>query len=82
MSKENLNYVALKIIEILEEKMPNDTAYIGEKIERLNGFADNKVATLMWAYNQLDGSNLNALCKRLDITPAQLQGFKEVLQKL
>ncbi|ENK7353252.1 hypothetical protein SLM36_003874, partial [Acinetobacter baumannii] len=52
-SKDDLNYVAYHIIEILEEQ-GLDNSYINEKIDRLYEFGENKAATLLWASNQLD----------------------------
>ncbi|HFG6922775.1 TPA: hypothetical protein ACGIKE_003410 [Acinetobacter baumannii] len=82
MDKTNLNYVALKIIEVLEEKMPGDLGYLEDKAARLREFGDNKVPTLVWARNQLDVVNLAALCQKLGITLADLEAFNRVLNKL
>ena len=80
--KENLNYVATKIIEILETKMPNNTYYINEKIERLLDYGNNNALTLVWASNQLDDDNFRELLKSLDVSLYDVEGFLRVMSKL
>ncbi|WP_252512125.1 hypothetical protein, partial [Acinetobacter baumannii] len=80
-SKDDLNYVAYHIIEILEEQ-GLDNSYINEKIDRLYEFGENKAATLLWASNQLDSRNFRLLLGKLNLTPDQVKIFCRVLNKL
>ena len=80
--KENLNYVATKIVEILESKMPNDTYYINEKIERLQDYGNNNALTLVWASNQLDDNSFRELLKSLDVSFYDVESFLRVMSKL
>lgn len=80
-SKDDLNYIAYHIIEILEEQ-GLDNSYINEKIDRLYEFGENKAATLLWASNQLDSRNFRLLLGKLNLTPDQVKIFCRVLNKL
>ena len=80
--KRNLNYVATRIIEILEAKMPNDTYYINEKIERLRDYGNNNALTLVWASNQLDDDSFRELLKLLDVSFYDVESFLRVMSKL
>ncbi|MEI1732157.1 hypothetical protein V8P91_17410 [Acinetobacter baumannii] len=80
-SKDDLNYVAYHIIEVLEEQ-GLDNFYIDEKINRLYEFGENKAATLLWASNQLDSGNFRLLLDKLNLNPDQVRIFCLVMNKL
>lgn len=80
-SKDDLNYVAYHIIEVLEEQ-GLDNFYIDEKIDRLYEFGENKAATLLWASNQLDSGNFRLLLDKLNLNPDQVRIFCLVMNKL
>lgn len=80
-TKDDLNYVAYHIIEVLQEQGLDD-AYINEKIERLSEFSTNKASTLLWASNQLDSANFKFLLDKLDLKADQVRVFCGVMNKL
>lgn len=80
-SKDDLNYVAYHIIEILEEQ-GLDKPYIDEKIERLLKFGENRASTLLWAANELDSGNFKLLLDKLDLKADQIRIFCLVMNKL
>lgn len=79
VTKDDLNYVAYHIIEVLEEQSLDDV-YINEKIDRLSEF--NKASTLLWASNQLDSANFKLLLDKLDLDADQVRVFCLVMNKL
>lgn len=84
-NKDSLNYVAYKIVEVLEAAFPGDQYYIDEKIERLAEFGENKAETLHWAMSQLDDRNFKILCEKLDLAhldQGHFNVFEHIMQKL
>lgn len=80
-TKDDLNYVAYHIIEVLQEQGLDDV-YINEKIDRLSEFSLNKASTLLWASNQLDSANFKLLLDKLDLDADQVRVFCLVMNKL
>ena len=80
-TKDDLNYVAYHIIEVLQERGLDD-AYINEKIDRLTEFSSNKASTLHWASNQLDSANFKLLLDKLNLDEDQVRIFCLVMNKL
>lgn len=80
-NKDNLNYVAYHIIEVLEQRFPGDTHYIQDKINTLADH-NSKAESLMWAINQLDATSETALCEKLNIDSRLLPAFAAVMSKL
>lgn len=79
--QQDLDYVGLKIIEVLREKFPNDAGYIQEKIERL-AMMDNKYETFSWALNQLDHENQFLLFKKLGLDLSGYQFYNHLFKCL
>lgn len=65
-SQEDLDYIGLKIIEILREQFPNDEGYVQSKIDRLVQMP-NKFETFSWALCQLDSDNIFKLFEKLGL---------------
>ena len=80
-TKDDLNYVAYNIIEVLQERGLDDV-YINEKIDRLSELSSNKASTLHWASNQLDSINFKLLLDKLNLDEEQVRQFCLVMNKL
>lgn len=84
-NKDSLNYVAYKIVEVLEAAFPGGQYYIDEKIKLLADFGDNKAETLHWAMHQLSERNFKLLCEKLDLAhldQGHFNVFEHIMQKL
>ena len=65
MDKSKLSKVGKLVIEIFEERYPDDSGYIKGKIERLSGLDDFQ--TLFWCSSELDGTNKNRLADKIGV---------------